>query len=83
MWPAQEAEAFRVTVTDANTGGLLATVGSLPAFLPFSLMLKDASTDWLSPDVSGRLPPVSCSPSHMPSCSTEWVFPCAGKGLGG
>ena len=65
MLPDQDAEAFRVTVTDANTGGLLATVGSLPAFLPFSLMLKDAGSDWLSPDVSACPPCQDPRPRHM------------------
>lgn len=40
-----------MTVTDANAGGLLATLESLPAFLPYSRMDKSKDDVWLSPEV--------------------------------
>ena len=44
---------FETVVTDVNAGGLLATLGALPGFIPFSLMLKGLPGDgWRSPEVS-------------------------------
>ena len=57
---AQDGEVFETVVTDINAGGLLATLGALPGFIPFSLMLKnDAKRDaWQSPEVSPPVPPL-------------------------
>jgi ribosomal protein S1 len=41
-----------VVVTDVNSGGLLATLESLPAFLPYSLMAKNKEDAWMSIEVS-------------------------------
>ena len=50
---AQDKENFTVVVTEVNSGGLLATLESLPAFLPYSLMFKGRGEDqWMSTEVS-------------------------------
>lgn len=38
--PRQDREVVRVTIADANSGGLLATLESLPAFIPYSHVPK-------------------------------------------
>ncbi len=48
---AQDKEIFTVVVTDVNSGGLLATMESLPAFLPYSLMAKNREDSWMSIEV--------------------------------
>ncbi|BDA51306.1 30S ribosomal protein S1, chloroplastic [Coccomyxa sp. Obi] len=44
----EDKENFTVTVTDVNSGGLLATLESLPAFVPYSLMDKSQDSSWMS-----------------------------------
>ncbi|EIE19972.1 S1-domain-containing protein [Coccomyxa subellipsoidea C-169] len=44
----EDKEIFTVVVTDVNSGGLLATMESLPAFLPYSLMAKNREDSWMS-----------------------------------
>ena len=39
--PRQDCEVLRVRIASANTGGLLTTVESLPAFIPYSHVLKN------------------------------------------
>lgn len=51
----QDRENFRVKVTDVNSGGLLATLESLPAFVPYSLMDKSQDGSWMSIEVRSRL----------------------------
>ena len=43
-----------MTVTDVNSGGLLATLESLPAFVPYSLMDKSQDGTWMSIEVSAQ-----------------------------
>lgn len=49
--PVQDLECVTVKVTDANSGGMLATIESLPGFIPYSLMEKPKDGAWLSHEV--------------------------------
>jgi hypothetical protein len=60
--PDQDAEVLSVAVTDANSGGLLATLCSLPAFLPFSLMIKEDGASWHEPEARAAQTFVGSSP---------------------
>ena len=48
---AQERGVLKVTVNNANNGGLLSAIDGLPAFLPFSLVSKRVGTTYISLEV--------------------------------
>ena len=48
---AQERGVLKVTVNNANNGGLLSAIDGLPAFLPFSLVSKRVGTTFITLEV--------------------------------
>ena len=47
----QERGVLKLTVNNANNGGLLSAIDGLPAFLPFSLVSKRVGTTFISLEV--------------------------------
>jgi len=56
--PRQDCEVLRVRISSANTGGLLTTVESLPAFIPYSHVVKTGNEQFAVP--------VRCSARALP-----------------
>lgn len=47
----QERGVLKVTVNNANNGGLLSAIDGLPAFLPFSLVSKRVGKSFITLEV--------------------------------
>ena len=61
MASVQERGVLKVTVNNANNGGLLSAIDGLPAFLPFSLVSKRVGTTFITLEVPHLLIHVICT----------------------
>ena len=70
----QDREVLRVTVNNANNGGLLSVLDGLPAFVPFSLVPK-APNERLTVEVCLHTrPAVPAVPTLQGSKHNLWLF---------